>query len=171
MIDIDIVEQLVPNPLTMIVQLCSTLVLFLLMKKLLWKSVKNWLAARSEKMQEDITISENAKQEALLDREKAHAQLSEAGNKSEEIVNAAVKEANSQRAQILEDANKEAENLRKKAHEQIEAEKRAAYSDMQKEMVDVAMSAAGKILSEEDAERLDAKAIEAFVKEATNDAE
>ena len=31
MIDIDIVGQLLPNPLTMIVQLCSTLVLFLLM--------------------------------------------------------------------------------------------------------------------------------------------
>ena len=33
MITIDIVEQLIPNPLTMLVQLCSTLVLFLLMKK------------------------------------------------------------------------------------------------------------------------------------------
>ena len=35
MIDVDIIGQLVPNPLTMVVQLCSTLVLFLLAKKFL----------------------------------------------------------------------------------------------------------------------------------------
>ena len=50
MIDIDIVEQLIPNPMTMLVQLCSTLVLFLLMKKFLWKSVKNFLDVRADKM-------------------------------------------------------------------------------------------------------------------------
>ena len=33
MIDIDVLGQLIPNPVTMLVQLCSTLVLFLLMKK------------------------------------------------------------------------------------------------------------------------------------------
>jgi len=35
MIDIDILGQLIPNPITMVVQLCSTLILFLVMKKFL----------------------------------------------------------------------------------------------------------------------------------------
>ena len=61
MIDIDIVEQLIPNPMTMLVQLCSTLVLFLLMKKFLWKSVKNFLDVRADKMQSDLAESEQAK--------------------------------------------------------------------------------------------------------------
>ncbi len=36
MLEVDIIGQLIPNPLTMVVQLCSTAVLFLLAKKFLW---------------------------------------------------------------------------------------------------------------------------------------
>ena len=58
MIDIDILSQLIPNPITMVVQLCSTLVLFLLMKKFLWTSVQNFLGKRADKMQSDLEESE-----------------------------------------------------------------------------------------------------------------
>ena len=64
MINVDIVEQLVPNLLTMIVQLCSTLVLFLLMKKFLWPSVKKFLDKRADVMQEDLEASAQARKEA-----------------------------------------------------------------------------------------------------------
>ena len=82
MIDVDITGQLIPNLLTVLVQLCSTLVLFLLAKKFLWKSVKNWLDARADKMQSDLETSEKAKQDALSDRENAKNQLNEAAKKS-----------------------------------------------------------------------------------------
>ena len=42
------------------------------------------------------------------------------------------------------------------------------YSDMQKEMIEVAMSAAGKLLAKDNGEELDRQAIDAFVKEATD---
>ena len=61
MIDIDILSQLIPNPITMVVQLCSTLVLFLLMKKFLWTSVQNFLGKRADKMQSDLEESEALK--------------------------------------------------------------------------------------------------------------
>ena len=168
MIDVDIVGQLVPNPLTMIVQLCSTLVLFLLMKKYLWSSVKEFLAKRGEKMQEDLTAGEQARLAAESDREAAALQLKNAGSRSEEIVAAAVKEAGSRKETILAEANKEADMVRKKAREQMQAERDAMYTDMQKEMVEVAMAAAGKLLAKDSAEELDEKAIDAFVKEATD---
>ena len=75
MIDIDIISQLIPNPITMLVQLCSTLVLFLLARKFLWASVKNFLQKRSEKMQEDLKQSENARAAAETDRQAAAEQL------------------------------------------------------------------------------------------------
>ena len=168
MIDVDIVGQLVPNPLTMIVQLCSTLVLFLLMKKYLWSSVKEFLAKRGEKMQEDLTAGEQARLAAESDREAAALQLKNAGSRSEEIVAAAVKEAGSRKESILAEANKEADMVRRKAREQMQAERDAMYSDMQREMVEVAMAAAGKLLAKDSAEELDEKAIDAFVKEATD---
>lgn len=166
MIDVDIIGQLIPNPLTMVVQLCSTLVLFLLAKKFLWKSVKNFFDARSQKMQSDLMETEKAKQDALSDRRTAMEQLNTASGKAEEIVNAAVKQAKDEKASILAQAEKEADAARKKAHEQIEAERAAMYSDMKREMVEVALSAAGKLLGDTDPESLDRDAIDAFVKEA-----
>ena len=165
MIDIDILGQLIPNPITMVVQLCSTLVLFLLMKKFLWKSVKNFLDARSQ-MQSDLDASEQAKQDALSDRQKALQQLQEASGKAEDIVNAAVKQAKDEKAMILAQADKEADAAKKKAHEQIEAERVSMYKEMQKEMVEIAMSAAGKLIGEQNAEELDRQAIDAYIKEA-----
>jgi len=168
MIDVDIVGQLVPNPVTMLVQLCSTLVLFLLMRKYLWASVKEFFAKRGEKMQEDLKAQEDARIAAESDREQAAIQLKDAGTRSEEIVAAAVKEAGSRKELILSEAKKEADTVRTKAREQMEAERQAMYSDMQKEMVEVAMAAAGKLLMKDNAEELDQKAIDAFVKEATD---
>jgi len=168
MIDVDIVGQLVPNPLTMITQLCSTLVLFLLMRKFLWKSVQEFFAVRGEKMQEDLQAQELARKEAETDRQEAANALKAAGDRSEEIVAAAVKEAGDRKETILAEAKREADMERQKAREQMQAERESMYSDMQKEMVEVAMAAAGRLLQKDNAEELDRKAIDAFVKEATD---
>ena len=167
MIDVDIIAKLVPNPLSMVVQLCSTLVLFLLVKKFLWKSIQNFFNAREEKMQSDLTAGEQAKNEAVANLEKATEQLKTASAKSQEIVDAAVKEAKDQKTAILAQATKEADAERKKAHEQIEAERNAMYDSVKEEMVNVAMDAAGKLIGEKNGEDMDRKAIAEFVKEAS----
>lgn len=167
MIDVDIVGQLVPNPDTMIVQLCSTLILFLLIKKYLWKSIQNFLNTRSDKMQANLAESEEAKKAAFESRLKAQEELAAAGAKGDDIVKAAVKEAQYEKEEILKSASVEADRLRKKASEQIEAERAAMYSAMQKEMVEVALAAAGKLISDKSGEDMDRQAVDQFVKDAT----
>ena len=169
MIDIDIVEQLIPNPMTMLVQLCSTLVLFLLKKKFLWKSVKNFLDVRADKMQSDLAESEQAKQDALTDRQKALEELQGASARGEKIVEAAVKQAKDEKESILLEAGKQADALRKKAQEQIESDRQQMYDGMSKEMVEVAMSAVEKLVGSKDTSDMDRKAIEEFVKDASHD--
>lgn len=169
MIDIDIVEQLIPNPMTMLVQLCSTLVLFLLMKKFLWKSVKNFLDVRADKMQSNLAESEQAKQDALTDRQKALEELQGASARGEKIVEAAVKQAKDEKESILLEAGKQADALRKKAQEQIESDRQQMYDGMSKEMVEVAMSAVEKLVGSKDTSDMDRKAIEEFVKDASHD--
>ncbi len=169
MIDIDMVEQLIPNPMTMLVQLCSTLVLFLLMKKFLWKSVKNFLDVRADKMQSDLAESEQAKQDALTDRQKALEELQGASARGEKIVEAAVKQAKDEKESILLEAGKQADALRKKAQEQIESDRQQMYDGMSKEMVEVAMSAVEKLVGSKDTSDMDRKAIEEFVKDASHD--
>lgn len=166
MIDVDIVGQLVPNPVTMITQLCSTLVLFLLAKKFLWKYVQRFLDARSDKMQADLADSEKAKQDALSDRKKAQEELSQASGKAQDIIDAAVKEGNSEKESILAQASQEASAERQKAHRQIEQERSQMYDSLKKDMVDVAMAATNKLISSKSDETMDREAVEAFVKEA-----
>ena len=167
MIDVDIIGKLVPNPLSMVVQLCSTLVLFLLVKKFLWKSVQNFFNTREEKMQSDLAAGEKAKSEAIANLEKATEQLKTASTKSQEIVDAAVKEATDQKTAILAQATKEADAERKKAQAQIETERNAMYDSVKEEMVNVAMDAAGKLIGEKNGDDMDRKAIAEFVKEAS----
>lgn len=166
MIDVDINGQLIPNILTIVVQLCSTLILFLVAKKFLWKSVKNWLDARAVKMQEDLTAGEQAKADALQDRSKAQEQLTAASKRSEQIIDAAVKEASAEKESILAEARREANAEREKAQKQIKSERNAMYDSMKKEMVDIAMDAAAKLIGDTDTKDLDRKAVDAFVKDA-----
>lgn len=166
MIDVDITGQLIPNILTIVVQLCSTLVLFLLAKKFLWKSVKKWMDARADKMQSDLAQSEQAKQAALSDRENAKVQLNEAAKKSEAIVEAAVKEADSEKQAILDKAHADAEAEKRKAREAIASERLKMVDSLKNEMVNVAMDAAGKLIGSKNGDDLDRKAIQEFVKDA-----
>ena len=169
--EVNIVEQLFPNVLTVLVQLCSTFVLFLIAKYFLWASVKSFLDARAEKIQEELVLSQQAKEEALADRRVALEQLNTASTKSEEIVSAAIQQAKQEKKQILAQADKEAAAVKQRAQEQIEAERREMYASMKKEMVDVAFSAAGKLIGEYEGEKVDRQAIDAFVKEAVGDGE
>ena len=168
MIDIDILSQLIPNPITMVVQLCSTLVLFLLMKKFLWTSVQNFLGKRADKMQSDLEESEALKKASSVDREKASQELGEASNKSQQIVDAAIKEAKAQKDAILQEAQKEAQNTMQKAEDRINKQKIEMVASMQKEMVDIAMAATEKLIGSKSDAQMDKEAVDSFVKEATS---
>ena len=164
MIDIDILSQLIPNPITMVVQLCSTLVLFLLMKKFLWTSVQNFLGKRADKMQSDLEESEALKKAASVDREKASQELGEASNKSQQIVDAAIKEAKAQKDVILQEAQKEAQNTMQKAEDRINKQKIEMVASMQKEMVDIAMAATEKLIGSKSDAQMDKEAVDSFVR-------
>lgn len=166
MLNVDIIGKLIPNPITLLVQLCSTAVLFFLAKKFLWKSVLNWMTARTDRMQTDLAESEKAKREALQDRRQAVSHLNEAGDQAKAIVNAAVTQAKNEKDAILQQAQQEAAAEKSRAHAQIEAERAAMYRGMQEEMVEVAMAAAGKLIGDQDGAQLDRQAVDAFVKEA-----
>lgn len=166
MIDIDVIGQLIPNPITMLTQLCSTLVLFLCVKKFLWKSVQNMLKARSMKMQEELLQSEKAKEEALKDREMAKSELKEAAAQSQRMIEQATSEAKQVKAEIITKAKDEAEDQLSKARGQIAQERAKMQSEIHREMVEVAMCAAEKLITTKSDEEEDRRAIESFVKEA-----
>lgn len=161
----DIQGVLFPNLLTMAVQLCSTLVLFLMCKKLLWKPAREILAKRKEKMNADLALSEELKKEATVELDKAKENLVKAREKSNEIVESARKEAENLKEQIVEKANKEASMRLESAEKEIEQKKIDASNQIHDEMVDIALAAVSKLLDEKVNEQDDKKAIEKFIGE------
>ena len=161
----DIQGVLFPNWITMLVQLCSTLVLFLLCKKLLWKPARDILAKRRDKMNENLMSSQKLREDASVELDKAKEELEHARNRSGEIVESARKEAENLRAEIVNKANSEASDKLALADKEIEQKERDAQDRIHDEMVDVAMAAVSKLMQDKATSSDDKKAIEDFIGE------
>jgi len=161
----DIQGVLFPNWITMLVQLCSTLVLFLLCKKLLWKPARDILAKRRDKMNENLMTSQKLREDASVELDKAKEELEHARNRSGEIVESARKEAENLRAEIVNKANSEASAKLALADKEIEQKERDAQDRIHDEMVDVAMAAVSKLMQDKATSSDDKKAIEDFIGE------
>ena len=161
----DIQGVLFPNWITMLVQLCSTLVLFLLCKKLLWKPARDILAKRRDKMNENLMSSQKLREDASVELDKAKEELEHARNRSGEIVESARKEAENLRAEIVNKANSEASAKLALADKEIEQKERDAQDRIHDEMVDVAMAAVSKLMQDKATNIDDKKAIEDFIGE------
>lgn len=161
----DIQGVLFPNWITMLVQLCSTLVLFLLCKKLLWKPARDILAKRRDRMNENLMSSQKLREDASVELDKAKEELEHARNRSGEIVESARKEAENLRAEIVNKANSEASAKLALADKEIEQKERDAQDRIHDEMVDVAMAAVSKLMQDKATSSDDKKAIEDFIGE------
>lgn len=160
---VDIVNQLFPNGVTVIVQLLSTFVLFVLMRKFLWRSVQRYLAKRSDKLQADLLDGEKAKLLALKDRDLAKDHLDKAISQSQEIVDKAVTQAKQESQLILQQAEKEAKLREERASEQIKQERLNLERSIKEEIVKVALTATAKVVSEKHVNEVDKQAINEFI--------
>ena len=165
MISIDIIGQLLPNLTTMLVQLCSTLVLFLVIKKFLWRSVVNMLDARAEYMQAELTKADELKAEAEKKNSEAKVTIKEAANTARELVENAKTESAQLKDKLMKDAKAEADEKIESARRQIEHEKKQMQDEVAKEIVNVAMAATEKLLVDKTTTEDDRKAVEKFVKD------
>lgn len=168
MIDIDIAQQLFPNPATMFIQLCATGVLFYFATKYLWGPAREFLDKRSNFVQVKLDDAEKNFEEAKVAKEQANKLVAQSYHKSQEIIAKAENEAKLVKEDILVQAKNEATEKLEKAREEIELEKKQMHNEMAGEMVSVAMLAAEKLISEKVDSTQDKKAIEDFVKEMRN---
>ena len=165
MLDIDILGSLVPNPITMLVQLLSTLVLLLAFKKYLWGPVSKFLDKRAEIAQKALTEADHAKENAQAMKEQAQQQLQDASNKAQKIIDYSENEAKKIREVLLTQAQSQAKQKIEQADQQIELQRKQMKMGIHKEIVDVAMLASERLMRTKIDEAFDRESIEAFIKE------
>ncbi len=140
---------LVGIDINLVFQLLNTLIMFLLLKKFLFKPTTEFLNKRTQKIKGDIEEAENMKEEVntlKADYEGKLANIKEEGN---EIINQATKAANERKAEIIKEAQKEAERVIARANAEIERNKNKALDDFKKQVVDMTLVTASKFVESE----------------------
>ena len=139
-------EFLNVNFFTALFTLVNTIVLFVVLKKFLFKPVMRMIADRQKEIDDMYTAANAAKTDAQALQESYQQKLSAAAQTSEEIVKEAVLRGQSREEEILRRANEEADAIRRKAAADIAQEKKKAISDAKVEIAGIAMDIAGKVV-------------------------
>ncbi len=141
-----------------LISLANLAILFFIIKKFLYKPVKNVLEKRKNAVDEGYAAAEKAKSDAEETKKLWNEKITTADDKAKAIVDEAVKTAKKSGDRIVADAKTEASNIVKKAEEDAADEKRKARAEMKDEIASISATISEKILSREINEK-DHKAI------------
>ena len=132
-----------------VVSLCNLVILFLIVKKFLYKPVCNMLKTREE-------LLEKQKEEALKNledsertKEELESQLKGANDRANEILAKATEQAQRRRDKIAEEAKQEAEAIVRQAKTEAELEKKRAEDEIKTQIVEVSFALGEKIIERE----------------------
>lgn len=131
---------------TMLFSWGNIIILYIFLKKILFKPIKNMIDSRQKEIDDMYDDANKSKQEALEMRNDYEQRLENAKAESEEIVKGAVRKAKLKEEEIIGEAQEKALKTLKRADEQIEQEKKKALNDIKNEVSEMAVGIAGAVL-------------------------
>jgi F-type H+-transporting ATPase subunit b len=137
------------NFFTALFTLVNTVVLFLVMKKFLFKPVMKMIADRQQEIDDLYADAGKAKEEAQQLESEYKQKLSAAQETSDRLVKEAMARGQSREEEIIRQANLEADAIRTKASADIAQEKKKAINEAKDEISVIAMAIAGKVVGRE----------------------
>lgn len=132
-----------------VISLCNLLLLYLMLKKFLYKPVKKVLADRQAAIDARYREADAARSEALKAQAEWNEKMADADTQAAGIVSSAVESANRQSSAILGETREKADRMVSRARAEAEAERRRAEDDIKTQIADVSVILAGKILDRE----------------------
>ena len=166
---LDVGNRIFPQIQDVLTQLLATLVIVFLLAKFLWKPAKGYIDARKKYVAENIEDAAKKNEEAGKLLAIAQEKLDKSDDEAVEIIKNAKKEAQIEADKIIESANKTAKDRLEQVNIEIESAKRESVEAIRKEIIDVAMLAATKVVEREVDTKDNKKFLEAFVKEVVNE--
>lgn len=127
------------DPVLFLAQIINFVIIFFILKKILYKPVLDILHKRDSAIKQGIKDKEEAEKLLAEAEEKESEILKKAQEKAEKILNDAKLEANDTKTQIEENARKEAERMIKQANETIEQESKLAEDHLTKKIGTIAI--------------------------------
>ncbi len=156
------------NVWTMIFAWCNLLILYLFLKKILFKPVKNMIDSRQKEVDDMYRDAEDAKSSAEEMKAEYEDKLSRANEESEEILRTAQRRALLKEEEIIKEAGIEAGRIRERAEGEIELEKKRMLGEIKDEVSGMAIDLASVIIGREVSEKEHSDFIDSFIDELGN---
>lgn len=132
-----------------IIQLIATLIIFLLVRFLVWKPITNMLEQRREAIDKELEEAKASNENSKAIELELQKQLADAQNEVKTIIDNAEMDANARREEIVNEAKAEAKRRLDNAKIEIEQEVKNKQKEIQNMIVTTAFDAASRILEKE----------------------
>ena len=142
-------------------QLVNFIILYLLLRKLLYNPIAGFMEKRREEIKSSIEEAERDKELARQTREKYEQQMQEAKQEASEIMSKASKQGDEMISQAKDEAKKQGQHLIEQAKKEINLEKERAFMELRDEVGKISIDIAEKIISQ----NIDHAAQEKLIKE------
>ncbi len=158
-------EVISVNIWQMLVSLANLLILFLILKKFLYKPVMKVLGERRAKIDGDYAAADEAKREALQSKTEYEEKLSHAEADADAVRRAAADDAKRHGDKLVAEARERADGIIAAAEAEIDLDKKKARAEMKREIADVSVKLAEKIIERELDADTHRELIDSFTKE------
>jgi len=154
-------EVISVNIWQIVISLLNLLIMFLILKKFLFKPVQKIVAERKGQVEKIYSDAEADRDKAAASRKEYEARLAAARETADTIVRDATDNARRQSDAIVAEASAESARLKQKAEEEIAREKSRMLADVRTEISELAVGIAGKVVEKE----LDSETYDSFVED------
>ncbi|HIM82677.1 MAG TPA: ATP synthase F0 subunit B [Nitrososphaerales archaeon] len=152
----------------LLTQLISFLILFLLLKKFLYRPVIKMLEDRAEKIKTSLEAADKVKQEAEQTTAANESLMLKAREESQALISESREQAKKIKESELEKSKLQIEIERKRALDEIRSEEDKIINNIRSEFSGLAISAAEKIIEREVNENNHKEIIQLFLEKAKN---
>ena len=137
------------NLWNILISLANLFLLYLMIKKFMYKPVRKMLAARKAAIDTQYSDAEEAKAAALADKEAWEEKIRHADSDADEIIKNATDTAKRRSDKILSDAHEKADGIIRVAEMEASLEKKKAENEIKQEIIVVSTALAEKMLARE----------------------
>ncbi len=129
--------------------LANLVLLFLMVKKFLYKPVKKMLEQRQNSIQSDYDEAASAKEKALAEEKEYAEKLRGAKEEADGVIKAAVNIANEREREIIAEAKQKADGIVRQAENDALLERKKAEEGIKREIIEVSSLLTEKMLERE----------------------
>lgn len=146
-------------------QLVNTFLVFVILKKLLFKPVLGIIEAREKDIKSNLAQGEKAKTEGISLKKEYEEKVSSAKNEGQEIIKQATLRAEQKELEIMSTAKQEAQSLKEKASKDVQQERQKVMNEIKSDISDIALLAASKVIEKDLDKSKHEELINNFIKE------